>query len=260
MRPNRSIRTRPRPNICLSASVQRGSPQLKSRKYSRTFANFLFSGNHLRVPVKSQNFPLHGASAQLEPLLPAEHQLRPLLERAHDLQRAAGRLAGFAQPGALTGLRVLLRAMNSYYSNKIEGQHTLPLEIEQALRNDYSADADKARRQRLAVAHMATEERLESIWDQWSMADVWSPTMVCDIHQDLFARLPQPDRVLDEGGVLQLGQLRDRNVSVGVHAAPAHTAIPAMLERWGSFYRDVRRGELQVVALQETTRVVREAL
>ena len=38
--------------------------------------------------------------------------------------------------------------MNSYYTNRIEGQHTLPVEIEQALRNDYSADADKARRQR----------------------------------------------------------------------------------------------------------------
>jgi len=200
------------------------------------------------VSAKSQKFPLYADPAQMEPLLPAEHRLGPLLECAHDLQRAADRLAGFAQPGALAGLRTLLRAMNSYYSNKIEGQHTLPLEIEQALRNDYSADADKARRQRLAVAHMATEERLEATWDQWTMADVWSPRMVCDIHQDLFARLPEPDRALDEGGVLQPGQLRDRNVSVGVHAAPAHTAIPAMLERWSTFYRGVRRGELQVVA------------
>lgn len=200
------------------------------------------------MSAKSQKFPLYDTPAQMEPLLPAEHRLGALLERAHDLQRAADRLAGFAQPGALAGLRTLLRAMNSYYSNKIEGQHTLPLEIEQALRDDYSADADKARRQRLAVAHMATEERLESMWDQWEMADVWSPQMVCDIHQDLFARLPEADRALDEGGVLQPGQLRDRNVSVGVHAAPAHTAIPGMLERWGGFYRAVRRGELQVVA------------
>jgi len=46
-------------------------------------------------------------------------------------------------------LRKLLRSMNSFYSNKMEGQHTLPLEIEQALRNDYSQDEDKARRQRL---------------------------------------------------------------------------------------------------------------
>ena len=41
--------------------------------------------------------------------------------------------------GALDGLRGLLRAMNSYYTNRIEGQHTLPVEIEQALRN-YQGD------------------------------------------------------------------------------------------------------------------------
>lgn len=197
---------------------------------------------------KSQKFQLYDTPVQMEPLLPGEHRQGPLLERAHDLMRAADRLSGRVQPAALTGLRTLLRAMNSYYSNKIEGQHTLPLEIEQALRNDYSADADKARRQRLAVAHMATEEMLERQWGQWSLAQVWSPQMVCDIHQDLFARLPEEDRRLAEGDVLHPGKLRDRNVAVGVHAAPSHLSIPSMLQRWAGFYCDVRRGELQVVA------------
>lgn len=197
---------------------------------------------------KSQKFELYDHPAQMEPLLPAEHKLGPLLERAHDLQRAADRLAGLCQSGALADLRVLLRAMNSYYSNKIEGQHTLPFEIEQALHNDYSSDADKARRQRLALAHMATEQQLEGQWHAWSDAHVWSPQMVCDIHQDLFARLPQADRALNEGGTLEPGALRDRDVSVGVHAAPSWQAIPSMLQRWAEFYGNVRRGELQIVA------------
>jgi Fic family protein len=148
----------------------------------------------------------------------------------------------------LSDLRLLLRSMNSYYSNRIEGQHTLPLEIEQALRNDYSQDQDKARRQRLAVAHMATEQRLEDQWQGWTMAKVWSAQMVRDIHQDLFARLPEVDRLLPEGGLLEPGALRDRDVAVGTHAAPSHLAIGRMLERWGGFYGGVRRGELQIVA------------
>jgi hypothetical protein len=69
--------------------------------------------------------------------------------------------------------------------------------------------------------------------------------MVREIHQDLFARLPEADRSLAEGDVLAPGRLRDRNVSAGVHAAPAHTAIAAMLDRWGSFYGGARRGELR---------------
>jgi Fic family protein len=197
----------------------------------------------------SQKFQLYDHPAQMEPLLPGEHRLGPLLEQAHDLQREADRLAGLCQPGALSDLRTLLRAMNSYYSNKIEGQHTLPLDLARALRNDYSQDADKARRQRLALAHMACEEGLEAHWNTWSPAQVWSGQMVQDIHQDLFARLPAGDRTLPEGDVLEPGALRDREVSVGVHAAPSAATIPAMLTRWGSFYSTVRRGELQVVAM-----------
>lgn len=197
---------------------------------------------------KSQKFQLYDHPAQMEPLLPAEHKLGPLLELAHDLQRAADRLAGLCQPGALADLRVLLRAMNSYYSNKIEGQHTLPLEIEQALHNDYSHDADRARRQRLALAHMATEQQLEEQWHAWDDHRVWSAQMVRDIHQDLFARLPLGDRALDEGRTLEPGALRDRDVAVGVHAAPSWRAIPPMLERWSDFYVNVRRGELRIVA------------
>ncbi|MBG9389017.1 Fic family protein [Caenimonas aquaedulcis] len=184
----------------------------------------------------------------MEPLLSGEASRGPLLERAHDLQRAADRLSGLCQPDALIDLRALLRAMNSYYSNKIEGQHTLPLEIEQALHNDFSQDQDKARRQRLALAHMATEERIEAQWHAWSDDDVWSARMVRDIHQDLFARLPPGDRLLPEGAALAPGALRDREVAVGNHAAPSCAAVPAMLDRWGDFYRGVRRGELRIVA------------
>ena len=180
--------------------------------------------------------------------MPGEHALGPLLEQAHELQGAAYRLGGFCAPDALKDLRTLLRAMNSYYTNKIEGQHTLPLEIAQALGGDFSEDADKARRQRLAVAHMACEQQLEARWAVWSMPEVWAPQMVSDIHQDLFARLPVADRMMDEGEVLQPGAWRARDVSVGRHAAPSFTAIAPMLARWGAYYEGVRRGELQVLA------------
>ena len=99
---------------------------------------------------KSQKFQPYDHPSQLEPLLPSEFKMGPVLERANDLIRKADRLSGWCPTGALPGLRKLLRSMNSFYSNKIEGQHTLPLEIEQTLRNDYSQDEDKARRQRLA--------------------------------------------------------------------------------------------------------------
>lgn len=199
----------------------------------------------------SQKFPLYDHPAQMEPLLPSEHRLGPLLERSHDLIRHCERLAGRCQPHALPGLRRLLRAMNSYYSNRIEGQHTLPLDIERALRNDYAQEADKARRQRLAVAHMATEEQLESRSPQWTLAQVWAPQMLADIHQDLFARLPCADLQAEgrDANAIAPGQWRTCQVSVGRHAAPAVERLSSFLQRWSSFYGGVRRGELQLVAM-----------
>ena len=192
---------------------------------------------------KSQKFQLYDHPAQMEPLIPSEFKMGPVLERANELSRKADRLSGWCPPGSLPGLRKLLRSMNSYYSNKIEGQHTLPLEIEQALRNDYSQDEDKARRQRLALAHMSTESQLETLWPEWSNETVWSVQTVRDIHQDLFARLPEDD------GNLRPGHLRTREVSVGRHAAPAAGSLVQFLNRWSSTYSSVRKGEMQLVAM-----------
>lgn len=201
----------------------------------------------------SQKFELYTQPHHMEPMLPGEHKLGPLLERAHELIRAAERLSGWAPSGALPGLRQLLRAMNSYYSNKIEGQHTLPLEIEQALRNDYATQPDKARRQRLAIAHMQTEAQLERLWPHWSRQELWSAQTLQDIHQDLFARLPAADlqaEVKDPSlPTLQPGQWRQQEVSVGRHAAPAAAQLPHFVQRWSQVYGGARRGEMELVSL-----------
>src|SRR5580700_7036793 len=55
----------------------------------------------------------------------------------------AQKSAGFRRSlpaSLLTALADLVRAMNCYYSNLIEGRDTHPIDIERALKNDYSAD------------------------------------------------------------------------------------------------------------------------
>jgi len=51
--------------------------------------------------------------------------------------------------------------MNSYYTNKIEGQHTRPYDIERALVKDFDADKAQAAKQRLALAHIDAKVELE---------------------------------------------------------------------------------------------------
>src|SRR5450755_3743838 len=99
---------------------------------------------------------------QFDPLMPEQARIGPLLERASDLTRAATALGASAAPAANQELRVLLRSMNSYYTNRMEGEHARPSDIDKALKQDFSADDALARKQRLAVAHIRTEEVCEA--------------------------------------------------------------------------------------------------
>lgn len=190
---------------------------------------------------------LYGSPHQFEPLLPSERLQERLLAKAHDLAREASPLAG--QPIAAE-LRGLLRAMNSYYTNRIEGQHTRPHELDQALRRDYSHDSALAARQRLAVAHIEAERELELRYAGPSQApQLYSAAAVADIHRSLFARLPSQDLTSERDIPVEPGSFRTREVSVGRHVAPAAGSVVRLLERWGAFYGGIRRGEAALLAL-----------
>ncbi|KRD18424.1 cell filamentation protein Fic [Acidovorax sp. Root267] len=184
---------------------------------------------------------------QFEPLLPSDARMEPLLTKAHDLSRAATLLAGTRVPPEL---RTLLRSMNSYYTNRIEGQHTRPHEIEQALRKDFSQDAVLAAKQRLAVAHIEAESALEQRYAgvEGGRA-VYSVDAVQVLHRELFGRLPSSDLVTAENEPIAPGALRQREVRVGQHVAPAWASVPQFLERWAACYSGVRRGEAALVAM-----------
>ncbi len=190
---------------------------------------------------------MYNAPHQFEPLLPSDVRMEPLLAKAHDLSRAATLLAGTRVPPEL---RTLLRSMNSYYSNRIEGQHTRPHEIEQALRQDFSQDAVLAAKQRLAVAHIDAEQALEQRYAGLEGARaLYSVDAVQALHGALFGRLPVADLVTAENEPIVPGALRQREVQVGQHVAPACSSVPQFLARWASCYGSVRRGEAALVAL-----------
>jgi Fic family protein len=196
----------------------------------------------------------YDAPHQFEPLLPGATVLGPLLEQASDLTRAATALGASAPASTHRDLRALLRSMNSYYTNRIEGEHTRPSDIERALQQDFSANADLARRQRLAVSHIHTEAlceaHLKQHAEQGQDVQRWlydTPALTW-LHQQLFAGLPAVDLKLADGTTLKPGALRTRAVAVGRHEAPPAKSVPQFLARWCEVYGAARRGEAAVVA------------
>lgn len=98
--------------------------------------------------------------SQFEPLLPQQH-MDELRKRTRAVVEKSFQLTSRAHPATVASLRELVRAMNSYYSNRIEGQSTHPLNIARALRKDFSDKPDVAQLQRLALAHIEAERVLE---------------------------------------------------------------------------------------------------
>ncbi len=99
----------------------------------------------------------------MEPLLIGEDSRHrgELTDLAVDL---AAKSAGFRRSlpqGLLAALADLVRAMNCYYSNLIEGHDTHPVDIERALKNDYSTDPKKRDLQLEAKAHIAVQRWID---------------------------------------------------------------------------------------------------
>ena len=90
-------------------------------------------------------------------MLPGEKRMDALRPLAAELIASTHRLVAHGMPQLRALLRETLRPMNSFYTNKIEGQHTTPLMIERAMRADFSDAPDEAKKQRIAIAHIATE-------------------------------------------------------------------------------------------------------
>src|SRR6476646_6536830 len=82
--------------------------------------------------------PLYVEPGAMEPLLP-ESDRPELNELTAEILQKGGQLSGRI-PAIVVRQRIaeLVREMNSYYSNLIEGHKTLPRDIERALREDYS--------------------------------------------------------------------------------------------------------------------------
>jgi Fic family protein len=182
---------------------------------------------------KPQTIAQYTHPRQFEPLLPQQH-LDDLRARTRAVVEKSFQLASRAHPATIASLRELVRAMNSYYSNRIEGQSTHPLNIARALRKDFSDKPDVAQLQRLALAHIDAERILEQRVAEGEKA--LSSVFLAQAHEELYARLSTADRTTVDGIVVKPGFLRTDQVAIGRHEPPLWSSVPDFLARMDEVY------------------------
>lgn len=176
---------------------------------------------------------LYSQPHQFEPLLP-QRNLDELSQATRQVMEKSFRLQGAMHAATRQPLRELVRAMNSYYSNLIEGQGTHPRHIDRALRQDFSHVPDIAQRQRLALAHIDAERALEAAGT--NEAEALRSTFLQQAHAELYGRLSEADRQTGEGRAVEPGALRREDVAVGRHQPPTWQALPAFMARADAAY------------------------
>lgn len=188
----------------------------------------------------------------MEPLLIAESakERTALTDLALELaQRAAGFRKSLPD-GVMAALADLVRAMNCYYSNLIEGHDTHPIDIERALKNDYSADPKQRDLQLEARAHIAVQQ-----WIDEGHLDgrAFTADGIRELHRRFCDLLPEDllTQTLESTGETARvvpGEYRTHDVQVGRHVPVSPGAVPRFMARFEEVYAKLGRTDTILAA------------
>lgn len=195
---------------------------------------------------------MYESPSQMEPMFPSRFS-NELETSAVDLIRESAALGAALTPRVRLEVVELLRVINSYYSNLIEGHGTRPIDIERALKGDYAKDPKKRIRQLESRAHIEVQRKLEARAAAEPSLDPCTPEFLRWLHETFYEEMPEELRQVEEDGVTHRvlpGSLRTSNVKVGRHVAPLHEHVGAFLDRFHDAYCARRMPPLkQIIAV-----------
>jgi Fic family protein len=168
-----------------------------------------------------------------------------LNELALDLTYKAAEFKAGLPVGVRSALSDLVRNMNCYYSNLIEGHRTHPIAIEKALNEVYDSDPEKRNLQLEAKAHIAVQRWI----DEGNLpAEPTSELSIREIHRRFVECLPDELRWAKHpksGKKLPVvpGEYREDFVQVGRHVPVSAGAVPRFMRRFEESYTSLGRAE-----------------
>jgi len=193
------------------------------------------------------DFDLGERTTLMEPLVlssDSRHRTK-LTDLALELVAQSAGLRRSLPQGILSALAELVRAMNCYYSNLIEGHYTHPIDIEHALKKEYSKDKKKRDLQLEAKAHMSVQRWID---EGGLTGRAITVAGILAIHKRFYELVPEnllfiTGKTEKKKEKIIAGELRKKNVQVGQHIAISPGALPRFLDKFESVYGELGKTE-----------------
>lgn len=176
-----------------------------------------------------------------------------LLDLASILNRMAAQVTGQLSVETAATSRRHMAVINSYYSNLIEGNRTLPHQIREAQRGNFEADPVARHKQIESLAHIAVQKWIAS--EDRSLEDVMSVSFIQELHYRFYKDLPDELRKVElsetgETEWVEGGLFRKRGVKVGRHIPPDARDVEKLMEQFCSEYKSARhQGDKRLIAI-----------
>ena len=165
-----------------------------------------------------------------------------------DLTARASTLGAALHPSTARELAALVRVMNSYYSNLIEGHETRPRDIERALSGDLDDDEAKRNLQLEAAAHVRLQANVDELYARGELPDPVSVNFLRWLHEEFYRDAPE-EMLLIRGAsrsfIMEPGRFREErehDVAVGRHVPPSSERVAAFMDRFAERYARARLG------------------
>ncbi|MDZ7645597.1 MAG: Fic family protein [Woeseiaceae bacterium] len=159
----------------------------------------------------------------------------PVNDAVAELAALSAALGSRLHPHTAANLAALVRIMNAYYSNLIEGHNTRPRDIERALAGDIDADEARRNLQLEAAAHVRVQAEIDTQAESGGLPEPASRAFIRQLHRDFYR--DAPDELLRVRGAtrefsMHPGDWRckpEHDVAVGRHLPPSGNVVETFM-------------------------------
>ena len=181
-------------------------------------------------------------SQRIEPAR-LEEASEPIVDVIAELSAASATLGAGLHSRTAANLADLVRLMNTYYSNLIEGHDTRPRDIARALEGEFDQDKERRNLQIEAAAHVRVQGELDRMAAENKLPEPASCDFIIWLHREFYRDAPEA-MLLIEGKtrkfVMEPGAWRsqsEHDVAVGRHLPPSSARVADFMKYFEERYR-----------------------